>query len=40
MIAMGVFVLLLHFVALTWDKHGRADLTTLGNFLHASDRPR
>jgi MFS family permease len=31
-IAMGVFVLLLHFVALTWSKHG-ADLTTLGNFL-------
>ena len=32
-IAMGVFVLLLHFVALTWSKHG-ADLTTLGNFLY------
>ena len=31
-IAMGVFVLLLHFVALTWGKHG-PDLTTLGNFL-------
>jgi MFS family permease len=31
-IAMGVFVLLLHFVALTWSKHG-PDLTTLGNFL-------
>jgi len=32
-IAMGVFVLLLHFVALTWSKHG-PDLTTLGNFLY------
>jgi MFS family permease len=31
-IAMGVFVLLLHFVALTWSKTG-PDLTTLGNFL-------
>jgi MFS family permease len=31
-IAMGVFVLLLHFVALTWSKHDRG-LTTLGNFL-------
>jgi MFS family permease len=31
-IAMGVFVLFLHFVALTWSKNGR-DLTTLGNFL-------
>ena len=31
-IAMGVFVLLLHFVALTWSKHG-PDLTTLDNFL-------
>ncbi len=31
-IAMGVFVLLLHFVALTWSRHG-PDLTTLGNFL-------
>jgi MFS family permease len=31
-IAMGVFVLLLHFVSLTWSKHG-PDLTTLGNFL-------
>ena len=31
-IAMGVFVLLLHFVALTWSKVG-PDLTTLGNFL-------
>jgi MFS family permease len=31
-IAMGVFVLALHFVALTWSKHGE-DLTTLGNFL-------
>jgi len=31
-IAMGVFVLLLHFVALFWSKHG-PDLTTLENFL-------
>jgi MFS family permease len=31
-IAMGVFVLLLHFVALTWSKHG-GELTTLGNFV-------
>jgi MFS family permease len=31
-IAMGVFVLLLHFVAMTWSKHG-PELTTLENFL-------
>jgi MFS family permease len=31
-IAMGIFVLLLHFVALAWSKNG-PDLTTLGNFL-------
>jgi MFS family permease len=31
-IAMGVFVLLLHFVALAWGKHG-SELTTLGNFV-------
>jgi MFS family permease len=31
-IAMGVFVLLLHFVSLTWSKHG-PDLTTLENFI-------
>jgi MFS family permease len=31
-IAMGVFVLLLHFVALTWGKNG-SELTTLGNFV-------
>jgi MFS family permease len=31
-IAMGVFVLLLHFVALAWGKHGE-ELTTLGNFI-------
>ena len=31
-IAMGVFVLLLHFVALAWGKTG-PDLTTLGNFV-------
>jgi MFS family permease len=29
---MGVFVLLLHFVALAWSKTG-PDLTTLGNFV-------
>ncbi len=29
---MGVFVVLLHFVSLTWGDHG-AELTTLGNFL-------
>ena len=32
-IAMGVFVLLLHFVALTWSKQHGPELTTLGNFL-------
>jgi MFS family permease len=31
-VAMGVFVLLLHFVALAWGKNGPG-LTTLGNFL-------
>jgi MFS family permease len=31
-IAMGVFVLLLHFVALSWGEHSD-ELTTLGNFL-------
>jgi MFS family permease len=31
-IAMGGFVLLLHFVAVNWGDHG-PDLTTLGNFL-------
>jgi MFS family permease len=31
-IAMGLFVLLFHFVALTWGEHG-SELTTLGNFL-------
>ena len=31
-VAMGVFVLLLHFVALAWGKHDPG-LTTLGNFL-------
>ena len=31
-IAMGVFVLLLHFVALAWGKHDPG-LTTLGNFI-------
>ena len=31
-IAMGIFVLLLHFVALTWGEHSD-ELTTLGNFL-------
>ena len=32
-IAMGVFVLLLHFVALSWVKHSGMGLTTLGNFV-------
>ena len=32
-IAMGAFVLLLHFVSLSWTKHNGAELTTLGNFL-------
>jgi MFS family permease len=31
-VAMGVFVLMLHFIALAWGKHG-AQLTTLGNFV-------
>ncbi|MGN6057122.1 MAG: MFS transporter [Sphingomicrobium sp.] len=31
-IAMGVFVLLLHFVSLAWGKNG-PELTTLGNFV-------
>lgn len=31
-VAMGVFVLLLHFVAANWGDHG-VELTTLGNFL-------
>ncbi len=31
-IAMGLFVLLFHFVALAWGKNGH-DLTTLSNFL-------
>jgi MFS family permease len=32
-IAMGAFVLMLHFVALAWTKHSGAELTTLANFL-------
>src|SRR3954471_3280744 len=32
-IAMGVFVLLLHFVAMSWVKHSGSSLTTLGNFV-------
>jgi MFS family permease len=31
-IVMGLFVLMLHFVAMSWGKHGRT-LTTLGNFI-------
>ncbi len=31
-IGMGVFVLLLHFIALSWGEHGD-ELTTLGNFI-------
>ena len=30
---MGVFVLLLHFVALSWVKHSGSNLTTLANFI-------
>ena len=32
-IAMGAFVVLLHFVSLSWTKHNGAELTTLANFL-------
>jgi MFS family permease len=32
-VAMGVFVVLLHFVALSWVKHSDTGLTTLSNFL-------
>jgi MFS family permease len=32
-IAMGAFVLLLHFVSLSWTKRNGAELTTLANFL-------
>jgi MFS family permease len=32
-IAMGAFVLLLHFVSLSWTKHNGPELTTLANFL-------
>jgi MFS family permease len=32
-IAMGAFVLMLHFVSLSWVKHNGAELTTLGNFV-------
>ena len=32
-IAMGVFVLMLHFVSLAWVKHSGSSLTTLGNFV-------
>ena len=32
-IAMGAFVLMLHFVALSWVKHSGGELTTLGNFV-------
>jgi MFS family permease len=32
-IAMGVFVVLLHFVALSWVKNSDSGLTTLGNFV-------
>jgi MFS family permease len=31
-VAMGVFVLMLHFISLAWGKHG-PHLTTLGNFI-------
>ena len=32
-IAMGVFVLMLHFVSLAWDKHGTTRWSRCGNFL-------
>jgi hypothetical protein len=32
-IAMGAFVVLLHFVALSWVKNSDSGLTTLGNFV-------
>src|SRR6476619_6793120 len=32
-IAMSAFVLLLHFVSLSWVKHSGTELTTLGNFV-------
>jgi predicted MFS family arabinose efflux permease len=32
-LVMAGFVILLHFVALSWDNHGASELTTLGNFL-------
>jgi MFS family permease len=31
-VAMGVFVVMLHFISLAWGKHG-TELTTLGNFV-------
>src|SRR5437764_15130876 len=30
---MGAFVVMLHFVALSWVKHSGSDLTTLGDFI-------
>jgi MFS family permease len=32
-LVMAAFVMLLHFVALSWDNHGASELTTLTNFL-------
>ncbi len=32
-LVMAGFVMLLHFVAMSWDNHGASELTTLGNFL-------
>ncbi|MEO7821067.1 MAG: MFS transporter, partial [Sphingomicrobium sp.] len=32
-LAMGAFVIMLHFVALSWAKHNGGELITLGNFL-------
>jgi hypothetical protein len=32
-IAMGAFVLMLHFVSLSWTRHSGSELTTLANFL-------
>ena len=32
-LVMAAFVVLLHFVAASWDNHGASELTTLGNFI-------
>ncbi|MEQ7873184.1 MFS transporter [Sphingomonas sp. ASV193] len=38
-LAMGGFVLLLHFVAMGWAQHRHGELITLGNFLHQASAP-